>query len=120
MLRITVHNNMHPVTVQLEGRLTGPWVHELDECWRRTLASGVKPALRVDLTGLTYVDDAGKSCLAAMQGQGAHFIASDCLTKSIVDEITSASDEERAANWCCAPFDERGPQRSPANQASSE
>ena len=89
MLRITVRNNVQPVTVQLEGRLSGPWVHELDECWRRTLASEDKAALRVDLTGLTYVDDAGKSYLAAMHGQGAQFIVADCLMKAIVAELTS-------------------------------
>jgi hypothetical protein len=37
------------------------------------------------------VDEAGKACLAAMYHEGADFVASDCLTKSIVDEIASAS-----------------------------
>jgi hypothetical protein len=46
-----------------------------------------KPDVRVDLTGLTFVDDAGKACLAAMYHEGADFIADDCLTKSIVEEI---------------------------------
>jgi len=45
--------------------------------------------VRVDLTGLTFVDDAGKACLAAMHRDGAEFIAPDCLTKGIVAEITS-------------------------------
>ena len=50
-----------------------------------------KPAVRVDLTGLTFVDDAGKACLAAMYHEGADFVANDCLTKSVVDEITNGS-----------------------------
>ena len=91
MLRITVHQNSHSTTFQLEGRLSRPWLEELDRCWRRTLASKVKPVLRVDLTGLTFVDEAGKACLAAMYHEGADFVANDCLTKSIVDEITNGS-----------------------------
>jgi ABC-type transporter Mla MlaB component len=91
MLRITVHHNSRSVTFQLEGRLSRPWLEELDKCWRRTLASKDKPALRVDLTGLTFVDEAGKACLAAMYYHGADFVANDCLTKSIVDEITNGS-----------------------------
>lgn len=91
MLRITVHNTARLVTFQLEGRLSGPWLEELEQCWKRTLASNGKPALRVDLTGLTFADDAGKKCLAAMHRQGAEFIAADCLTKDIVKEITNTS-----------------------------
>jgi ABC-type transporter Mla MlaB component len=87
MLRITVHHNSQSVTFQLEGRLSRPWLQELDRCWRRTLVGKEKPALCVDLTGLTFVDDAGKACLAAMYHEGADFIADDCLTKSIVEEI---------------------------------
>jgi anti-anti-sigma regulatory factor len=52
------------------------------------MARKQKRGLRVDLTGVTFIDAAGKACLAAMHRQGAEFIAADCLTKSIVAEIT--------------------------------
>ena len=45
----------------------------------------------MDLTGLTFVDNAGKAYLKAMHRRGAEFVAADCETKSIVDEITSNS-----------------------------
>ena len=90
MLRITFHDNPESLTVQLEGRLAGPWVRELEECWQSTLARQVKPVLRVDLTGVTFIDAAGKSCLAAMHRQGAEFIAADVLTKGILAEISQA------------------------------
>jgi ABC-type transporter Mla MlaB component len=92
MLRITVHHNPDSITFQLEGRLSRPWLQELERCWRRTLAGREKPALCVDLSGLTFVDDAGKACLAAMYHEGAEFVADDCLTKSIVDEIANGFD----------------------------
>jgi anti-anti-sigma regulatory factor len=88
MLRITVHDNPQSLTFRLEGRLAGPWVRELEECWQSALASQPKPTLRVDLTGVTFIGAAGKACLEAMLRQGAKFVAADCLTKAIVAEVT--------------------------------
>jgi anti-anti-sigma regulatory factor len=89
MLRITVHENPESLTFQLEGKLAGPWVRELEECWRCTLA-GPRPAVCFDLTGVTFIDAAGKAFLAGMHRQKANFIAADCLTRAIVAEITKA------------------------------
>jgi hypothetical protein len=88
MLRITVHDKPGALTFQLEGRLAGPWVRVLEECWQSSLASHRRRLLSVDLTGMTFIDDAGQACLAAMHRQGAVFIAADPLTKGIVAEIT--------------------------------
>jgi hypothetical protein len=89
MFRVTVHDNPESLTFQLEGRLAGPWVQELEECWRRTLA-GRRSAVRFDLVGVTFIDAAGQAFLAAMHRQGAEFIAADCLTRAVVAEITKA------------------------------
>ena len=90
MLRITVHDNPRALTFRLEGRLTGHWLRELEKCWQDALARRRDAILRVDLTGATFIDAAGKACLAALHRQGAEFIAADCLTRSIVAEITQA------------------------------
>jgi len=90
MLRITVHDKPRNLTFQLEGRLAGPWLRELEECWQSTLARQGKPSLCVDLTGVTYIDAAGQACLAALYRQGAEFVAADCLTRAVVTEITQA------------------------------
>ena len=91
MLRITVHNDSADVTFQLEGRLTEPWIEELANCWDRAVCSNGQTKLRVDLTGLTFVDSAGKRYLKTMHHRGAKFNTADCETKSIVDEITGKS-----------------------------
>jgi hypothetical protein len=88
MLRITVHDNPGSLTFQVEGRLVGPWVRELEVCWQDTLARQRQPTLRVDLTGVTLIDAAGEACLAALHRQGAELIAADCLMKAVVAEIT--------------------------------
>jgi hypothetical protein len=90
MLRITVHDNPGSLTVQLEGRLAGPWVRELEECWQSTRARPRKPVLRFDLTGVTSIDAAGKEFLAAVHTQGAEFLARGCLIRAVVAEITDA------------------------------
>jgi anti-anti-sigma regulatory factor len=88
MLRITVHDNPESLTFQLEGRLAGAWVREVEECRRRTLAGRRRPSVRFDLTGVTFIDAAGEAYLAAMHREGAEFEAADCLTRAIVAEIT--------------------------------
>jgi anti-anti-sigma regulatory factor len=88
MLRITVHDEPGVLTFQLEGSLAGPWVRVLEECWQSALARQRRPMLRVDLTGVTFIDAAGKAYLAAMNRQWAQFVAADCLTSAVVAEIT--------------------------------
>ena len=87
MLRITTLDNPRTLVFRLEGRLEGPWVAELERCWRGMVADAGRPTLHVDLTGVTFVDPAGKAQFAAMQRQGAQFLADDCLNKAIVAEI---------------------------------
>ena len=87
MLRITADEEPRVLSFRLEGRLEGPWVGELEQCWRGMVARAGTPTLRVDLTGVTFVDAAGKAQLTAMHREGAKFIAEDCLTSAIVSEI---------------------------------
>jgi ABC-type transporter Mla MlaB component len=90
MLRITVHDNPKSLAFQLEGRLAGASVREVEKCRQRTLAGRRCPAVRFDLAGVTFIDVAGKAFLADMHRQKADFIAADCLTRAIVAEITKA------------------------------
>ena len=93
MLRITAGEKPRVLSFRLEGRLEGPWVGELEKCWRGMVARAGTPALRVDLSGVTFVDAAGKAQLTAMHRQGAEFTADDCLTNAIVSEIIDEGQE---------------------------
>jgi anti-anti-sigma regulatory factor len=88
MLRITTHQESKSLTFQLEGKLAGAWVQELRDCWQNLLRDRGLPAICIDLSAVTFIDTAGKDLLTAMSQQGAEFIASGCLMKSIVAEIT--------------------------------
>ena len=88
MLKITKHRDAgsESVSFKLEGRLAGPWVEELDACWRQMAAN--TPGRRViDLTGVTFVDANGKALLMRLWQQGAELRAAGCLNRCIVEEI---------------------------------
>jgi len=95
MLRITADDKPRVLSFRLEGRLEGALVAELEKCWRGMVARAGTPAIRVDLTGVTFVDAAGKAQLTIMHREGAEFIADDCQTRAIVSEIVE--DGTRAA-----------------------
>jgi hypothetical protein len=90
MLRITIHDDPESLTFQLEGKLAGPWVRELEACWQGTAARPPRQVLRFDLTGVTSVDAAGKTFLAARHAEGAEFLACGCLMRAVVAEIQDA------------------------------
>lgn len=75
------------VKLRLEGRLTGPWVQELDRCWAELLPEQQRGAV-ADLTDVTFIGEDGRQLLVKLWKQGAVFQAADCLTRSIVDAIT--------------------------------
>ncbi len=89
MLRITEQRGTEPNSwsVVLEGRLAGPWVEEFD-VYCRQLSQNHQWCAVIDLTGVTFVDAAGKTLLAHLWQQGAELRASGCLTRCIVEEIT--------------------------------
>jgi anti-anti-sigma regulatory factor len=92
MLKITLLSNCQLATFRLEGRLSGPWVQELDKCCRNALATGGKPGVRLDLTGVTFIDSAGKELLTQLYRSGASLEADGCWTKTVIDGITAAAD----------------------------
>lgn len=87
MLRITTAEDSHATTFRLEGKLAGPWVRELEECWRSG-ACGLHRGLRIDLREVTFIDTAGKELLAKLHQDGAELVAADCMTKAIIETIT--------------------------------
>jgi ABC-type transporter Mla MlaB component len=96
MLRITTNESPQALTLRLEGRLEGPWVAVLAECWSKSVDDLGGRRVRVDLNGLTFVDAAGKARLAEMYARGAELFGEDLETNALVAEIQTgrASDGE--------------------------
>ena len=90
-MRITIQQQSGLLILQVEGKLIGPWVAELENCWRQALSSRPFATVRVDVSEVTHVDAAGKQLLAAMHGQGVELIAACCLMKAVVAEVSQTS-----------------------------
>ena len=85
MLKITTQTDATGTIFELEGRLAGAWVQELEDCWRK-VANSDRP-VRVMVCAVTFIDDKGKVLLAEMYQHGAQLVAEGCMNKGIVEEI---------------------------------
>jgi hypothetical protein len=85
MLKITTTTDALRTTLELEGKLAGAWVQELERCWRE-----IPPgrSVKILLKAVTFVDDDGRKLLAGLHESGAELKAEGCMTKCIVQEIT--------------------------------
>jgi ABC-type transporter Mla MlaB component len=86
MLRVTVHKNDSVETWELEGKLSGDWVKELERCWKaRTPQPGV--TVQVNLKAVSYIDAEGKQLLADMHEGGMEIKGCGCMARAVVEEI---------------------------------
>jgi len=87
MLRVTVKKEDLLETWELEGKLAGDWVTELERCWKE---SPVQPgiAMCLNLKAVSYIDVAGKQLLTDMYGAGVEIKGCGCMTRAVVEEIT--------------------------------
>ena len=86
-MRITnVPSGRDSVVLKVEGRITGPWAAELrrafEDARRQTSAR-----LTLDLTSVSFIDDAGKQVLKDICGCGAEFLATGCHTRSVIEDL---------------------------------
>jgi translation initiation factor IF-2 len=92
MLRITTRMDRAAVIFELEGKLMGPWVNELEQCWRQ-LDMYDQP-LKIALQAVTFIDPAGKKLLTEMRRNGAELAGEGCMIKAIIDEIEACKDQK--------------------------
>ncbi len=86
MLRVTVNKTDTVETWELEGKLAGEWVKELESCWRkRTPQAGI--TMQVHLKAVSYIDASGKKLLEQMHGSGVEIKGCGCMARALVEEI---------------------------------
>ena len=90
MLRITTEKKRGKTYLSVEGRLAGPWVAALEQCWRELRGSSGREKFHIDLCGVSFIDAAGKVLLKEIHRQGGHLVAEGCLNQAIVHEIVAA------------------------------
>lgn len=87
MLKITLHDSASELRFKLEGRLSGPWVGELRQCWQTALSTTKNRKTVLDLADLDFVDPEGQSLLEEMHGHGVSLVAVSPFIRAIVDEV---------------------------------
>src|SRR5213594_1731883 len=96
MLRITTEKKRGKMFLSVEGRLAGPWVAALEQCWRELHAASPREKFHIDLCGVSFIDAAGKVLLKEIHRQGGRLIAEGCLNQAIVREIVSDAGEQHS------------------------
>ncbi len=91
MVRITTHTVDNALVLKLEGCLSGPWVHELDHCWRDEMRHLNGRQLRVDMTAVCHADAEGRELMSRMYDAGVRFVTSGCVMPELVREISEAA-----------------------------
>src|SRR4029077_12359532 len=81
--------------LNVEGRLAGPWVATLEECWRELHAGSPREKFYVNLCSVSFIDAGGKVLLREIHRQGGQLIAEGCLNQAIVQEIVT--DEKKSS-----------------------
>jgi len=101
MLKITTHDNGKRTVLELEGKLFGPWVNELERVWYLAERAG---SVHVVLKEVGFIDDNGKELLARIYRSGAELVAVGCLAEALLQDVI----KKESAAW-----------RSPAKEAVS-
>jgi len=89
MLRITTEKKRGKVTLSVEGRLAGPWVAALEQCWRELRARSPDEKFHIDLCGVSFIDASGTMLLKEIYRQGGRLVAEGCLNQAIVRDIVA-------------------------------
>ena len=86
MLRITVTESGGPVSILLEGRLSGPWVEELRRIHAETIQAKPGRPVTVYLGGMVSASSQGRILLADLKRQGTRLEAGSDLIAALVEE----------------------------------
>jgi len=87
MLKITVQTEGDKTLLKLDGKITGPWVKELEGCWQMLRRVQGRQKMVVDLADVSFINPAGSQLLERMYQEGADLLGEGPLTRSIVEEI---------------------------------
>jgi len=86
------------LTFKLAGKLAGEWTPELERCWRGVATATPSLFVRIDLSEVTFVSNAGKRLLAVMARAGVELIAADVLMKALVEQIAQGHSFDEDTN----------------------
>ena len=87
MIKIQMKELDDQLTLQVEGRLAGAFVPELENCWRDARASQPNRKISVDLKSVTCIDRDGRSLLQLMHRNGVGFLRAGLAIQDILEQV---------------------------------
>ena len=87
MLRVNIAYGDRQVTLKLEGKLSGPWVREVERCWLTLGDTARDRSVQIDLTDVSFVDAEGRALIEAMAKANVGLIAAGPMIKAIVEDV---------------------------------
>lgn len=93
MLKISVKNEEpgKRLLLEVEGRLAGPWVAELNRCWENEKGRTAAAEIVVRLANVSFVDETGTELLRKIFQAGAKLEGSGCMVRALIAQITGAA-----------------------------
>jgi hypothetical protein len=96
MLKVTILESPAEQRFIVEGKLTQPWVPELESAWVRARDTRRGRRCVVDLNGTTLIDWSGRRLLMTMCGEGVRFIAKGVYVKHLIKHLGEIYGAEQA------------------------
>jgi len=87
MFRVSHSDNAGAQHWVVCGHLAGPWVDELRSCWSQAREQAPQARAVVDLSDVTFIDEAGERLLADMQSAGTEFVATGVENKHLLENL---------------------------------
>ena len=75
-------------SLKLEGSLSGLWVEELRKAWSAGAEPQRDPQVTLDLSGVNFVDEAGRELLMEIRKTGAVLLGASPFIREVLDENT--------------------------------
>lgn len=88
MMKIQTKELDDQVILQVEGRLAGAFVPELEDCWQAARASQPGRKISVDLKNVTFIDRSGRYLLQLMHTNGVGFLRAGLAVQDILEQVT--------------------------------
>ena len=95
MIRISQIHEGSELVLIVEGTLSDGWVDALEMSWLEAQAQSNGEPVRIDLSGVVYVDDKGRDLLAQMLRCGAELRTTGIMNRAVIEEITKEIEGER-------------------------
>src|SRR5260370_33683975 len=87
MMKIQMRDLDDQLILQVEGRLAGAFVPELETCWRAARANQPNRKISVDLKSVTCGDRAGRYLLQLMHSNGVGFLKAGLAIQDILEQV---------------------------------